>query len=93
MVNTIHRLEHERHGFDNFKMRFQCERQKCEDEELQALLDDDPIQISYRQQFESRIDRKTTGMGQETWKSDFVIRQFPVSHIKTGEIAPGVILL
>ena len=26
-----------------------------------------------------------TGMGQKTWISDFVTRQCPVSHIKTGE--------
>ena len=32
MVNTLHRLEHERHGFDNL--------------ELQALLDDDPTQTT-----------------------------------------------
>ena len=28
---------------------------------------------------------KTTKMGQETWQSDFITRQCPVSHIKTGE--------
>ena len=29
-----------------YKRQFQCERQKCEDKELQALLDDDPIQTT-----------------------------------------------
>ena len=43
-VNRLHRLEHARHGFDNW--RFQCGRQKCEYEELHALVDDDPTQTT-----------------------------------------------
>ena len=46
MVNTLHRLEHVRHGFDNLKWRFQCERQKYKDEELRVLVDNDPTQTT-----------------------------------------------
>jgi hypothetical protein len=44
MVNTLYHLEHLRRGFDKLSGDFQWERQKCKDEELQVLLDDDPTQ-------------------------------------------------
>ena len=31
------------------------------------------------------MERKATAMGQETWQSDFVTQQCPVSHMKTGK--------
>jgi len=52
MVNMFHLSEHVRHGFDNLKVatlmsktvRAPEDHPKCEDEELQALLDQDPTQ-------------------------------------------------
>ena len=64
-----------------------------EDEELQALLDDDPTQkntIINNDKFKSCIDGKTTRKCQDTWQSCFVTRQCPLSHIKTGERHPEI---
>jgi hypothetical protein len=89
MVSTHHRLEQVRHGFDNLKVAISMWKTKVRRRGIAGVTGWWPNSnnaIINNYSFESRIDRKTIGMGQETWQSDFVTtRQCPVSHIKTGE--------
>lgn len=67
MVNTFHRLGHVRLGFDNFNVKDSAHSgrpQKCEDEQLQVLLDDDPTQT--QQQLAEALN-VTQGNHQQTF--------------------------
>ena len=68
------------------KWRFQCERQKCKDEELEAILDDDQIQTklsSIMINLKHALIEKRPEWAKRHGK--VILLHNNVSHIKTGE--------